>query len=338
MEPIKTAIIGCGRNAWQLHTPILEKHPDFQVVGTYDIIPEAAQKLAAHFGCKAYESREALLASDVEYVVILTDSHVHTEVAAACLRAGKDVLLTKPWALDTADADFIISVAKESGKHLMPFLPQNWGSDMHTIKALSESGDIGKVYMIRRRAATFGKRYDWQIWKKFGGGYLNNWGPHLIGQLLELVDEPIATVHAETKQVIMDGDCEDMFFAVLKTASGVLINVEFAIMVDKLPHWIVEGSKGSVFITDGDIEIHRISYPGPVDPTAYRSKTQDDVEAHPLEGQYNGDRYAIYTHIADVIRGNCAYKISLEFARYLTVIMDAIHKSAETGSVVKLFD
>lgn len=336
MDKIKTAIIGCGRNAWELHTPILDKHPGFEVVGTYDILPDAAQKLADHFGCKAYESREALLASDVEYIVVLTDSHVHTEVAAACLRAGKDVLITKPWALNVEDADFIIGVAKETGRHLMPFLPQNWGTDMHTIRKLSESGDIGDVYMIRRRASTFGKRYDWQIWRKYGGGYLNNWGPHLIGQLLELADEPIKSVYAETKQVVMDGDCEDMFFAVLKTKSGVLINVEFAIMVDALPHWIVEGTKGTVFITNGDIEIHRISYPGPIDKTAYRSKTHDDVEAHPLSGQYNGDRYSIYTHIADVIRGKTEYKITLDFARYLTVVMDAIHESANTGKVVTL--
>ena len=113
-ERIKTAIIGCGKNANELHTPILLRHPEFEVIGTYDIIADRAERLAkvfylnGHKNCKAYPSREALLESEVEYCIVLTDSHVHTEVAAACLRAGKNVLITKPWAKNSEDAAFII--------------------------------------------------------------------------------------------------------------------------------------------------------------------------------------------------------------------------------------
>ncbi|MFA6934209.1 MAG: Gfo/Idh/MocA family oxidoreductase [Sphaerochaetaceae bacterium] len=345
-KKIKAAIIGCGKNANELHTPILLKHPDFEMIGTYDIVADRAQKLAkvfslnGHTSCKAYESREALLASDVEYVAVLTDSHMHTEVAAACLRAGKNVLITKPWALNSEDAAFIIDEAKKAkekfGVSLMPFLPQNWGTDLSTIRDLISSGAIGKVYEIRRRAGTFGKRYDWQLYKKFGGGYLNNWGPHLLGQLMAAVDEPIVKVCAEKKRVIMDGDCEDTFIANMKTESGIILNCEHCIMVDKLPHWIVQGSEGTIFITDGTIDVHKISYPGPIDPTAYRSKTNDDNQTYPLAGQYNGDRYAIYTHMADVIRHKCEFAIPLTFTRNLTTLCDAIHKSADEDDIVRI--
>lgn len=346
MARIRTAIIGCGKNANELHTPILLKHPEFEVVGTYDIVLDRAQRLAKvfylneHANCKAYESLEALLATDVEYTVVLTDSHMHTKVATACLRAGKNVLITKPWALDSKDADSIIGEAKKAkeqfGVSLMPFLPQNWGTDLSTIKEIIASGEIGQVYEIRRRAGTFGKRYDWQIYKQFGGGYLNNWGPHLLGQLLDLVDEPIVKVFAEKKQVIMDGDCEDTFIAMMKTQSGIILNCEHCIMVDELPHWIVQGSKGTIFVTDGTIDVHKISYPGPIDPTAYRSKTVDDNQSYPLPGQYNGDRFAIYSHIAEVIRGKCEYCVPLEFTRNLTTVCDAIHKSADTDEIVRI--
>lgn len=155
MERIKTAIIGCGKNANELHTPILLKHPEFEVVGTYDIIADRAEKLAkvfylnGHKKCKAYPSREELLASDVEYCVVLTDSHMHTEVAAACLRAGKNVLITKPWAKDSADAAFIIEEAKKAkekfGVSLMPFLPQNWGTDLDAVRDMVKGGR-GRTY------------------------------------------------------------------------------------------------------------------------------------------------------------------------------------------------
>ena len=346
MARIKTAIIGCGKNANELHTPILLRHPEFIVTGTYDLVYDRAEKLAkvfylnGHTDCKAYESSEALLATDVEYIVVLTDSVSHTKVAADCLRAGKNVLITKPWALDSKDAAFIIDEAKKAkakyGVSLMPLLPQNWGTDLSTIKEIIDSGDIGQVYMIRRRAGTFGKRYDWQIYKEFGGGYLNNWGPHLLGQLLALVDEPVVQGFAEKRQVIMDGDCEDTFVAMMKTQSGIILNCEHCIMVDKLPHWIVQGSKGTIFVTDGTIDVHKISYPGPIDPTAYRSKTEDDNKTYPLPGQYNGDRFAIYSHIAEVIRHKCEYRVPLTFTRNLTTVCDAIHASADTEHIVHI--
>jgi len=345
MSRIKTAIIGCGRNARELHTPILLRHPEFEVIGTYDLVADRAEMLANTFrhnghDCRAFESREALLASDVEYVVVLTDSHTHTEVAAACLRAGKHVLITKPWALDSADARFIIEEAKQAKEkyhvNLMPFLPQNWGTDLTHSKELVASGAIGKVYEIRRRASTFGKRYDWQLYKRCGGGYLNNWGPHLLGQLLAFVDEPIVKVFAEKKQVIMDGDCEDSFQTIMKTESGVLLECEHVIMVDDLPHWVIQGDKGTIFIKNDTIDVHRISYPGPIDPQAYRSKTLDEKESYKLPGAYNGDRYAIYTHIASVIRGECEYRVPLTFTRNLTTVCDAIHRSADTDEVVRL--
>ena len=162
MARIKTAIIGCGKNANELHTPILLRHPEFEVVGTYDIVFDRADKLAkifylnGHKNCKAYNTREELLATDVEYCLVLTNSHMHTEVAAACLRAGKNVLITKPWAKDSKDAAFIIEEAKKAkakfGVHLMPFLPQNWGTDLATVREYIKNGEIGEACRDRRQS------------------------------------------------------------------------------------------------------------------------------------------------------------------------------------------
>lgn len=345
MERIKTAIIGCGRDANNMHGPILLKHPSFEVIGTYDINREASEAMASMFveaghNCKVFDSFEELLASDVQYCVVLTDSHTHADICAACLQAGKHVLVTKPWTIGSEEAEQLIAVAKECkkkfGVELMVFLPQNWGTNLSTLKEIIASGEIGQVYQIRRRASTFGKRYDWQLYKKYGGGYLYNWGPHLLGQVLDLVNEPIVKVYAEKKQVIMDGDCEDMFYAMLKTKSGVIINCEHGIMVDKLPHWIVQGSKGTVFITNGVIDVHKISHPGPIDPQVYRNPVKDDNETYELPGAFNGNRYDIYTHIADVIHGECAYRIPLTLPRNLTTLLDAIHQSADTDEIVRI--
>lgn len=66
-----------------------------------------------------------------------------------------------------------------------------------------------------------------------------------------------------------------------------------------------------------------------------------DEELHPRTnvlraGMGSLSAYAIYSHIADVIRGNCEYRVPLTFTRNLTAVCDAIHKSADTDEVVRL--
>lgn len=345
MERVKAAIIGCGRDANNMHAPTLLDHPEFEVVGTYDTCSDAAEKMAEMFrekghACTAYESREALLASDVQVCVVLTDSHTHLEVCTACLRAGKYTLVTKPWVLNVQEADELIKESNEAkkkcGVQLMVFLPMSWDVIMRTIKEIVASGAIGQVYQIRRRISTFGKRYDWQLYKKYGGGYLNNWGPHLLGQAMEFVDEPITKVCAEKKQVIMDGDCEDTFYAMLKTKNGIIINCEYAIMIDDLPHWTVQGSKGTIFVKDNVIDVHKISHPGPIDYTAYRNPFKDDHETFAITIPADGGYHEIYYHVASVIRGECPYMVPLGLTRNLTLLIDSIHRSAETDELVRI--
>ena len=76
------------------------------------------------------------------------------------------------------------------------------------------------------------------------------------------------------------------------------------------------------------------SVTGPIDPTAYRSKTEDDNKTYPLPGVY-GDR-RIYSHIAEVIRHKCEYRVPLTFTRNLTTVCDAIHASADTEHIVHI--
>ncbi len=81
-------------------------------------------------------------------------------------------------------------------------------------------GTIGKVFRVYRSQMTFGKRSDWQTLKAYAGGYLNNWGPHLVDQALYFADEPVKTVFAQKRQIINPGDADDMFCSTLITKAG----------------------------------------------------------------------------------------------------------------------
>lgn len=334
---IKTAVIGCGRTANELHGPVLEKHPEFEVTAICDINTEALDKYSERFpSAKKYTDYHTILNSDAfDFAIILTYSFTHTAIALDFLRAGKNVLITKPWAITTDEADSIISTAKENNCIVMPFVPCHDGVDVLKLKELIAAGTIGDVFRVYRAQMTFGKRSDWQTLKAYAGGYLNNWGPHIVEQVMHLVGEPIKSVYAQKRQIINPGDADDMFCSTLITESGIIAHVDHNIISDYLPNWVVQGSKGTIYVKGNEMEIHEISYPQSDDPNVYRSVTETKKTNITLEGKVFGDHYAIYTMIANTLKGG-EYVVSLEYARHLTEIMQSIHESADNNKLVEL--
>ncbi|MBV8574595.1 MAG: Gfo/Idh/MocA family oxidoreductase, partial [Acetobacteraceae bacterium] len=58
---------------------------------------------------------------DLDIVVIPTPNHTHAPLAEAALRAGKHVVVDKPFALDTSEADRLVSLARDTGRVLSVF-------------------------------------------------------------------------------------------------------------------------------------------------------------------------------------------------------------------------
>ncbi|MDD4745175.1 MAG: Gfo/Idh/MocA family oxidoreductase [Eubacteriales bacterium] len=335
--PIRTAILGYGRSGSTLHAGPIEKRPEFELAAVCDIDPEARAKAFDRFGCRLYTDYHDMLAKeDLDLVVIVTRSSQHSQMACDCLEAGKNVLVTKPWALNLAEADQMVAAAARSGKKLLPWLPARWGSDLLRLRELVASGAIGKVFQVRRSEFTLGVRFDWQTEKKYGGGYLLNWGPHLVDQPMQLVGTPVASVYGEFKQIINPGDVEDVFFAVLRTEDDVTIVTEFNIGAKGLPNWVVQGDRGTIFVREDEIEIHKAHFPESFDVSSYRNKVDVEVIRERLEGDRYGDAMTVYEHIARALTGQEPYRIPLDSARGLTSAMDAIRRSAETGQVVRL--
>ena len=217
----------------------------------------------------------------------------------------------------------------------MPFIPCHDGADVVKLKEVIANGAIGKVFRVYRAQMTFGKRSDWQTLKAYAGGYLNNWGPHIVEQAMCLVNEPFKSVYAHKRQIINPGDADDMFCSVLTTESGVIVQVDHNIISDYLPNWVVQGDKGTIYVKGNEMEIHEISYPTADDPNVYRSVTETKKTHITLEGKIFGDHYSIYTMIANTLKGG-DYIVTLDYARHLTEIMQAIHASADEGKLVNL--
>lgn len=341
--PIKTAILGYGRSGSTLHADPLEKlKNDFTVTAVCDIDIEAMEKAKSRFNCALYKNyHEMLEKEELDLVVIVTRSDQHCQMTCDCLHAGVNVLVTKPWCVNTSEAEKMIATANESGQLLLPWLPGRWGCDLARAKEIVASGAIGKVFMIRRREFNFGIRNDWQTLKKHGGGYLLNWGPHIIDQAVQLAGEEVKSVYAQLRQTITPGDAEDVFYATLTTESGIILACEFNTAVDKLPNWVIQGDRGTIFIKEKSVEIHKVKLPEHIESMNYRNHPEITLIKENIKGEQRismGNRYGvsieIYPEIAKAIRQETIYPVSTASALKLSKVFDAIRASNEQNQTI----
>ncbi|MDH7570264.1 MAG: Gfo/Idh/MocA family oxidoreductase, partial [Armatimonadota bacterium] len=109
------------------------------------------QAAAQAHALQPFSTVEDLLATDVTGVVIASETSLHAELVEQAATAGKSIVVQKPLALTMAEADRIVNAVKRAG---VPFTvawqmrvdPQNV-----KIKELIHSGELGKVFMVRRR-------------------------------------------------------------------------------------------------------------------------------------------------------------------------------------------
>jgi len=123
-----------------------------RLVAVWDHDAARARQFAQHFDLQVEDSADALLArDDLQAVLICAETAFHADLAVLAAEAGKDIVLQKPMALTLPQADRIVEAVNRTGVRFtmawqMRVDPQNL-----KIKELLDSGEFGKVFMVRRR-------------------------------------------------------------------------------------------------------------------------------------------------------------------------------------------
>ncbi len=195
-KKMRFGVIGCGMVA-EIHAAALASLPGAKLLGATDNNLQKRLTFCEKYAIMPYESTETLLAdAAVEAVCICTPSCFHAELAVVALRAGKHVVLEKPMALNTAEADRVLAACRESGRLLTVISQLRFSPDVQKVKELMERGALGKmVYcdlsMRYWRSEDYFSSSGWKGKLAFeGGGALMNQGVHGIDLLQYLAGMP----------------------------------------------------------------------------------------------------------------------------------------------------
>lgn len=226
-KKLRFGILGCGMIA-DFHAQAINSIENAILSGAADNSPERALAFAKKFGIKAYGNYDEMLSDEnIDAVCICTPSGFHAENALKALEAGKNVVLEKPMALNTADADRIIEACERTGKKLTVICQLRFSEDILRVKKLISENAFGKIVMCNLsmkywRDEEYYSSSPWKGTKKFdGGGALMNQGIHGIDLLLYIMGE-CEVLSAKTDTLYHDIEVEDIAVALLKFKDGAL--------------------------------------------------------------------------------------------------------------------
>ena len=108
---LKVGVLGAG-HLGKIHLRLLKQSEKYELVGFYDAFDENANKVAAEFGYKKFDSIAELIAA-VDVVDIVTPTLQHFECAKQVIEAGKHIFIEKPISNTVEEAEEIIALAKK---------------------------------------------------------------------------------------------------------------------------------------------------------------------------------------------------------------------------------
>lgn len=232
---LKIGIIGCGKITEVRHAPEYAENPNCQLAAFFDVVPERAKALAEQYGGVAYDSIEALLASDVDAVSVCVANAYHAQASIQALKAGKHVLCEKPMATTPEDCEAMVAAAKAAGKFLMIGQNQRLAKAHVKAREIIESGEMGKVITFETHFAHpgpegwTGVRDSWFFDKKVASfGVMADLGVHKTDLIHYLTGKKIvrtSAVLATLNKTFSDGrpiTVDDNAYAIYTMEDGVV--------------------------------------------------------------------------------------------------------------------
>ncbi|KAI0381251.1 oxidoreductase [Hypomontagnella monticulosa] len=258
---LNVGVIGYGLSATVFHIPFITITSTMKLHSILQRNPDKSTLSAPrdHPDVKHFTSLDTFLADpDLHVVIITTPPETHFPFAQQALRAGKHVLVEKPFVPSVSEAEALIALAKETGRMLCVYQNRRWDSDFLTVQKLLAEGKLGRVVEFETHFDRFRlqKATTWKgsLGMAQGGGALYDLGTHLIDQVYVLFGLPrrvFATLACQRDGLVsgpQNPELEpDSVTAQLVYDDGMIVFVRIASASAEVqqPRFWIRGTKGS---------------------------------------------------------------------------------------------
>lgn len=207
---LKIGVLGAG-HLGKIHLRLLNQSSKYELVGFYDPFKENAEKVAAEFGYRSFDSITALIQA-VDVVDIVTPTLSHYDCAVEAITSGKHIFLEKPISNTVEEAEHIIELAKKYNVQGQVGHVERFNPAFMAVKSKIQN----PMFIETHRLAEFNPRgtdvpvvLDLMI--------------HDIDAILSVVDSPVKEIHATGTAVISDSP--DIANARIEFENGCVANI-----------------------------------------------------------------------------------------------------------------
>lgn len=335
---IGVALVGYGYAGRTLHVPLIRATPGLALRAVVTSRPEET-RTAIPDAVALPHPADAFADPGVTLVVIATPDHTHAALADAALRAGKHVVVDKPFTLTLADARRLAALAAERELLLSVFQNRRWDSDFLGLQAVLADGRLGTVSHVESRFDRFrpvprtqGARMDRNVWLDLG--------PHLVDQALLLFGLPRRVGGAIARQrpgAEADDWCQmHLDYGRLQVILGASL-----LVAGGVPRFAAHGSGGSWTKYGLDTQENQLRSGFPPgargwgdDPLSARFYGADGVLAN--DPVPSGDYRRYYLAIRDALRGQGPNPVTPAQAVATMAVLETALEAAHVGSMQPL--
>ena len=212
---IKVAVIGAGMMG-KNHMKTYKSLNGVELVGVYDIFPEAAKAAAETFGIRAFSSMEEV-AENVEAVSVVTTSVTHADVGEFFLNKGIHCMMEKPLACTEEECQRLISAAAKNNVVLLVGHIERFNPAVEQMgKLLSDTSKIRSLTAQRMSAAS-GRITDVDLSMDLM--------IHDVEVIQSLVKSPVVNIQAASVKTKESPMGKDYITALLEFENGATANI-----------------------------------------------------------------------------------------------------------------
>lgn len=334
---VKLAFAGSGYIA-RIHARAAQKLPDVELVAVVNPYRDLAAEFGEMFGIqRQYDTIEELLADgDVDALSVNTPNYLHAPLTIAALEAGLHVLVEKPMAMNTAEAQTMLAASQKSGRVLMVAHCWRFDREVLWLKEQVEAGRLGQIIRTKGYGvhANWGPG-GWFTQKQYaGGGALADMGIHALDTARFLLGDPQpVSVYARIGTYYGNFDVDDTGVIIVNWDNGVVSYIESGWWQ---PHMDGPEAATQLYGTKGFGSVFPTLLRLP-DPAKQRVKEVSGGFAHPRKEHCAQEMYddQMAYFITCVREGRTPVPGGREGLINMKVV-DAAYESARMGEVVRI--
>jgi predicted dehydrogenase len=238
------AVVGAG--AWgKNHIRVFSELPNVRLKYVCDSDRSKLLSIQkAYPQTKMVETMKPILEdSEVKGIVVASSAASHYSLAKEALMADRDVLVEKPMALHSEEAEEILEIAEKKGRILMVGHLLLYHPVVDRLKEMILTGELGEIYYLYTQRVNLGViRQDENA--------LLSFAPHDLSVILYLINEQPVVVSAHGESYIQRG-IEDVVFVSLRFSDGKMANIHLSWLdPHKMRKITIVGAKKMVVFDD----------------------------------------------------------------------------------------